>query len=502
MACGALCTAQLGAQDVPAESVKPRVIITCDPELDDNNSLIRFLLFSTDYKVEGLIYASSQFHWKGDGRGTRHWVPNREYSRNGIMYPPMESWRWDPNERFIDDAVEAYEKVYPNLKAHHPDYPAPEYLKSKIRVGNVEFDGDFSKDTPGSELIKQVMLDDDTTKVFINAWGGGSTVARALKSIDEIYGKCPDYKELRAKIAQKVILALSGDQDDTDARYIRPFWPELKHQQLGGMAVGLAYNAQLRAKPESKVYYSPEWMADNITSKGPLGALYRVWGDGKQMVKGDKFDFFGLSGYTAEELKKQGYHVWTGLQPKGAFLAEGDTYCFINLIDNGLRAHEDPTYGGWAGGKVTIPDSVLMMSFADQMKYRAKAAPLPDFTAPVMSGLAARFAWSVTPDYKNGNHEPAIKGALAMSGKPGETLKLKYNVTDPDKHQVTVKWWRYVSACTYKGEANVDDTTSANTTFTIPADAKPGETIHLVLEANDNGQPQQTRYLRLIVTVE
>lgn len=56
--------------------------------------------------------------------------------------------------------------------------------------------------------------------------------------------------------------------------------------------------------------------------------MYRVWGDGKQMVKDDKFDFFGLSGYTVDELKEQGYVVWTGVQPKGAYLAEGDTYCF------------------------------------------------------------------------------------------------------------------------------------------------------------------------------
>ena len=37
-----------GAQTSSEDTTKPRVIITCDPELDDNNSLIRFLLFSTD----------------------------------------------------------------------------------------------------------------------------------------------------------------------------------------------------------------------------------------------------------------------------------------------------------------------------------------------------------------------------------------------------------------------------------------------------------------------
>ena len=77
--------AQVKAAIVAAE--KPRVIITCDPELDDNNSLIRFLLYSTDFDIRGLIYASSQFHWKGDGKGTTWWVPGREYDRIGKATP-------------------------------------------------------------------------------------------------------------------------------------------------------------------------------------------------------------------------------------------------------------------------------------------------------------------------------------------------------------------------------------------------------------------------------
>src|SRR6266567_3638552 len=58
----------------------PRVVVTTDPELDDANSLIRYLLYSTDVRTEGLIYASSGFHWKGDGSGKKLSVPNREYS--------------------------------------------------------------------------------------------------------------------------------------------------------------------------------------------------------------------------------------------------------------------------------------------------------------------------------------------------------------------------------------------------------------------------------------
>ena len=80
-------------------------------------------------------------------------------------------------------------------------------------------------------------------------------------------------------------------------------------------------------------------------------------------------------------------------------------------------------------------------------------------------------------------------------------LKLKYTVTDPDKDALTIKWWQYVSAGTYRGKVTVDDPASANTAFTVPADANPGDTIHLILEATDNGTPQMNRYHRLIITV-
>ncbi|HJQ19562.1 MAG TPA: nucleoside hydrolase-like domain-containing protein, partial [Gemmatimonadaceae bacterium] len=65
--------------DGPAADERPRVVVTTDPELDDSNSLVRYLLFSTDFRTEGLIYASSQFHWKGDGTGRTFSRPNREY---------------------------------------------------------------------------------------------------------------------------------------------------------------------------------------------------------------------------------------------------------------------------------------------------------------------------------------------------------------------------------------------------------------------------------------
>src|SRR5215510_4420489 len=105
--------AQVESRGDSAAPPKPRVAVTTDPELDDSNSLIRYLLYSTDFRTEGLIYASSQFHWKGDGSGKKWAVPNREYFRFGLNLCPCESWRWAPGERFIADAVDIYVRVYP-----------------------------------------------------------------------------------------------------------------------------------------------------------------------------------------------------------------------------------------------------------------------------------------------------------------------------------------------------------------------------------------------------
>ena len=58
------------------------------------------------------------------------------------------------------------------------------------------------------------------------------------------------------------------------------------------------------------------------------------------------------------------------------------------------------------------------------------------------------------------------------------------------------------AASTYKGAVAVADPASACTTFTVPSDAQSGQTIHLILEATDNGTPALNRYLRAIVTVK
>jgi len=287
--------------------------------------------------------------------------------------------------------------------------------------------------------------------------------------------------------------------------------------------VSLGYGTFVFASAENAPYFNADWTRENVSSKGPLGEHYRVWGDGKQMVKGDRFDYFGLTGHTAAELRAMGYAVWLPPRPKGEFLGEGDTFTYLNLIDNGLGAYRDETPGGWSGrvavnpsatgGAARAGDAAPAQSFEAFLKSlegigpegpaTRPPSPSPNFTPAAQNDFAARMIWSVTPTYADANHEPVVKirGSAHISARPGETVRLEAEVSDPDGNAVSVHWWRWKEVDTYPGEVRFSDPTALATQLQVPTDATPGQTIQLVLEATDNGKPALTRYQRVTVSV-
>ena len=86
-----------------------------------------------------------------------------------------------------------------------------------------------------------------------------------------------------------------------------------------------------------------------------------------------------------------------------------------------------------------------------------------------------------------------------MTVKAGETVSLKYKVSDPDKDAVVCRWLT-LPAGTYTGAVRVADPQKALTQVSIPQAMKAGETIHLLLEVVDKGSPALTRYHRVILT--
>jgi hypothetical protein len=69
---------------------------------------------------------------------------------------------------------------------------------------------------------------------------------------------------------------------------------------------------------------------------------------------------------------------------------------------------------------------------------------------------------------------------------------------DPDGNEVKLKVWPYPEAGSGKAESQLND---KKVEVTIPANAKKGETYHVVVEGTDTGSPALTRYRRVVITV-
>lgn len=448
-------------------STKPRVIVITDGEADDRASMVRFLLTSNDFDVEGIINTSSQFHWEG-GKG----------------------WNEFHKVTWVKDYIDLYAQVYENLKLHDPEYPSPDYLLSKWKVGNISAVGEDSIRTEGAELIAKVLLDEsDSRPVWLQAWGGSNTISRALKIIQE------DHPEKMAEVAKKTRLFLIWEQDETYQNYIRPNWehfniPTIISDQFDCMAY-----IWPKVLPDSiRTYFEKDWITENIIeNNGPLCQVYE--------------------------------------NNNGAFNAEGDTPSFLYNIPNGLRNMESPDFGGWGGRYVKVRNNVWMDPLPDSTYSRPEGRwgfenswskkmehdTLPEKVAirtayfkpiwrwmpAIQNDFAARADWCVK-DYDSANHHPIVilkNTPLNIEARPGEKICLDGSSSkDPDGDKLNFKWWNYREAGTYEGR-KIKGSDSSKFEMTIPSDAEPGDSIHMILEVTDSGNPPLTRYARVIILV-
>jgi hypothetical protein len=143
----ALCAFALlltaGAKRAEAATIKPRVIVTTDGEVDDQDSFKRFLLYADQFDVKGLVYSASKWHWKGDGKGTLFTSPT-----NSGRYGTRTDLRW-PGETWMQEDIARYGQDYPNLVKNDPGFPTPDKLLSLVKVGNIDFEARWTTTPTG-----------------------------------------------------------------------------------------------------------------------------------------------------------------------------------------------------------------------------------------------------------------------------------------------------------------------------------------------------------------
>lgn len=511
----------------PQETAKPRTVVTTDGEVDDYDSMVRLLLYANEMDLKAIIYSASQWHWAGDGQGTPLLPENRwEGPRAGMGGPqidaPKTSHRWIGTD-WVQNLIDAYGKCLPNLLQHDPSYPSADYLKSVVLLGNIRVEGDMAAPTEGSDCIKALLLDDDPAPLYIQVWGGTNTVARALLSIEEQYKGSPEWEAVYQKVCDKARLYLIQDQDGTYRNYVEKNWPDIRMVYNGTQFFGFAYLWE-RATPQPlQECLKGDWFRKNIVNDhGPLTALYL--GLGIPYPFEDPEDHFG----DPETVRSRPGADFND------FISEGDSPSYFHLFNvfMGLRSLEHPEWGGiggrfqetrsrfWkdpmpAGGfspfrrpgqEEAAPKPVFDRSAGDFNPYSGEVDlfyPQMRWTEVLQNDFAARADWCVK-GYADANHAPvaAVKGALDREVKAGETVTLQGMAKDPDGDAVHLGWWQYREAGTSDAELALEETGSGRIRSTIPAEAQPGETFHLILEAKDAGSPALRHFQRVILTVK
>ncbi len=456
-----VCSAAAGILLMCAPAIsdaKPRLIVLTDisNEPDDEESLVRLLVYSNEFDLEGLVATTSV------------WLRDR-------IRPDL-----------IRRDLEAYGKVRDNLLRHAPGFPTTAELMARVKSGSPEFGmagvGE-GKSTEGSRHLIEVVDRPDARPVWVAVWGGANTLAQALWDVK--YTRTVE--DLRRFVSKLRVYTIS-DQDNS-GRWIRITFPDLFYV-VSPSAV------------DSREYYLSTWSGisgDRRYQNGPMQDL-------------DLVDNPWLTRNVIENHGPLG-----SLYPKLAYIMEGDTPSFLNLIGNGLAGDVNPEYGGW-GGRYELRQSYAetrpiytnsrdTVTARDGRSYTSNQATIWRWREAFQHDFAARMDWCVAAPEK-ANHNPVAvvngipgKAPVELEAKPGDTVRLSATGTsDPDGNALRLRWFQYAEAGTLPVRIDLQDSAVQQASFQIPKTEKAG-TIHVILEVRDNGEPGLFAYRRVIVSV-
>jgi hypothetical protein len=366
----------------------------------------------------------------------------------------------------------------------------------------------MEKVTEGSELIREVLMDDKPGPVYVQVWGGTNTLARALKSIEEKYRVTPQWEEIHARVSNKTVIYIILDQDVTFKEYILPNWPGIKTIYNHFQPFGFAYGWREIAPEELRRYLDGNWFRENIKyGRGPLMARYFTYDDGQPVVGDWDVNYHDFE--LAPEFAEKG-HIRYDL------ISEWDSPAWLYTLDFrvGLRHLDNPSYGG-LGGRFEQSqinpnvwadiweDVTTVKDFNPYTNEWNQFWPQLRWVKFLQNDFAARAEWCVK-DFENANHPPVVRlnHPNELSAGVGQKVNLSGNATDPDADQVNFRWWQYIEAGTYRNNVSIENANSKDATLIIPADARSGDTIHIIFEVTDTGTPPLTRFQQVVITID
>ena len=287
---------------------RPRVVVMTDiaNEPDDQMSMVRFLVYSNQFDVEGLVATTST------------WMKNK-------VRPDV-----------IQTVVDAYGQVQPNLLQHAPGFPAAAALRGGRGIGPAGVRhgrGRAGQDARGRRAASFApRAKDDPRPLWVLAWGGANTLAQAL------LGRARAADAGRARGDRRRSCASTRSRIRTmPAPWIRREFPALHY-------------IAMPSTPDGEQYASATWTGisgDRFYKNAP-GADFTTFTDA----------------WVNANIREQG-PARQAVSRIPCCIHEGDTPAFLGLIDNGLASFMSPTYGGWGGRYVWRQPSRRAASLLD-----------------------------------------------------------------------------------------------------------------------------------------
>lgn len=376
-------------QGARSHATNPRLLVLTDissltpgvREPDDGQSMIRLMLYSNEFDIEGLVASSNMQHGQ-------------------VVRPEL-----------IREVIAAYGQVVGNLRSNAWSYPPAVKLMKCVKSGQpvagpktpVFNSIGPGKDTEASEWIIRVVDRRDSRPIWVVVWGGTADLAQALWKVRST--RTP--KEAAAFVS-RIRIHTIGYQDSTGEWIAREF-PSLYIILQGNSMRGMYRGGDTSLS-------SSEWVDAHLHGgQGALGALYPnynggdIWGSVRGVKEGDTPSFLSLipNGLNVPEEPELG--GWGG-----RFRRVGvGRYVDVEDIVDGDRA----------AGMETV--------------YRWRQAYQADF--------AARLEWCVkAPGKANHPPDVRIRGSEERRVASGGVVELDARGSnDPDGDKLTYQWSIY-----------------------------------------------------------
>jgi hypothetical protein len=392
-----------------------RLIIETDAggDPDDEQSLVRFLLYANEWDVEGIIA----------NRPTARDGENRNPERTGLG--------------IVRRLLDAYGQCWTNLVQHDPRYPTKEYLWQRTVPG-------YNHTNAAVDLIIAAVDRPDRRPLWYSDWGTdhGSATNNLRRALDRVLQERGSEGYVRFK--NKLRLT-SYDMFGPHTTNISPafkLWVNTFQPPMDGKRWYHRFSA-ITAKAGGF-----DVVRDLLTGHGPLGALYPTntthW-----LKEGDSPTFLYLVPTGMNDPEQPTWGSWAGRYGHNPDYT-GLPYYWANQLDSwNATTNRDNTLARWAAALQN--DFRARLDWCVKSKGEANHPPIAKVAGPTRlaarpgdtirldatpstdpDGDALSFQWEFYPE--PGNFKEALP--IQDSNSPIATLTLPAEPTNADIHIV------------------------------------------------------------------